>query len=202
MPSLASRYADLLSSRPDPTLQQVVSELDRAYGAENPKVGPPPEWRAQLATTLAHHAAETRPRRARFGRLPIYSWRQACLAVVLSVVALSVSILGLAVTDNPRYETPNLPPPSYMIRALGLYGHAANQSWQYCGYTVSVVRTYGDANRTFAGLEGTSELTATGILPGTNRRTRLQPMDRWLGGMKGNTAAMYSTFDTHQIAHG
>ncbi len=215
MPSLVSRYADLLSARPDPTLQRIVSELDRAYGAENPRVGPPPEWRAQLATTLAHHVAETMPRSARLGRFPIHSWRQVCLAVVLSVVALGVSIMGLAVTDSPRYETPSPPLPSSMIRALGLFGHAVHQSSQYCGYTVSVVRAYGDANRaivewtiqgpanrTLAGLTGTFAPAATGIIPGTSRRVRLQPLDQWIGGMKDNTVDMSSAFDTHQIAHG
>jgi hypothetical protein len=102
-----------------------------------------------------------------------------------------------------------------MIRALSLYGHAVHQSWQYCGYAVSVIRAYGDANRvivewtihgpanrTFEGLEGTSVIEATGLIPDTGRRIRLQAMDQWPGGMKDNTVTNYSAFDAHQIAHG
>jgi hypothetical protein len=215
MSSLVSRYPDLVPAPPDPALEQVVRDLDRAYGPENPQVGPPPEWRAQLGTALAHRAAETAPRTLYPRWVPIHSWRQAGLAVVVSVVALSVGILGLAFTDGPRYETPSPPSPSAMIRALSLYGHTVNQSRQYCGYAVSVIRAYSDANRvivewtihgptnrTFAGLEGTSVIEATGLIPGTSGRTRLQAMDQWPGGMKDNTVAMYSAFDAHQIAHG
>jgi hypothetical protein len=215
MSSLVSRYADLVPAPVDPALEQVVRDLDRAYGPENPNVGPLLEWRAQLGTVLAHQAAETAPRRARLHWIPTQALRQAGLAVVLSVVALSLGILGLAFTDSPRYETPNPPSPSSMIHALSLYGHAVNQSRQYCGYAVSIIRAYGDANRvivewtihgpanrTFAGLEGTSLIEATGLIPGRPGRTRLQAMDQWPGGMKDNTVTNYSAFDAHQIAHG
>ncbi|HXT37428.1 MAG TPA: hypothetical protein VN837_17785, partial [Chloroflexota bacterium] len=215
MPSIDSRYPDLLPAPHDSALHQIVSRLDRAYGPENPNVGPPPEWRAHLAMTLARRAGETAPRRARLRWFLVHPWRNAAFALVFTVAALGAAILGLALTDNPRYETPDLPPPPYMVRALNLDGHTVDQSWQTCGYAISVIRAYGDANRvivewsihgpsdpSFAYLEGTSGLVATGLDPASGRRLRLQPMDRWIGGMTHNTTIMYDTFDTHQIAHG
>ena len=214
MPSLDSRYPDLLPAPHDSALHQIVSRLDRAYGPENPNVGPPPEWRAHLAMILARRAGETAPRKARLRWFLVHPWRNTAFALVFAVAALGAAILGLALTDTPHYDTPNPPPPAYMVRALNLYGHTANQSWRDCGYTISVIRTYGDANRvivewsiqgpsdpSFAQLEGTSGLVATGLNPATGQRVRLQPMDGWIGGMTHNTTTMYDTFDTHQIAH-
>jgi len=218
MPSLDSRYPDLLPAPHDSALHQIVSRLDRAYGPENPNVGPPPEWKAHLAMTLAGRAAETTPRRARLRWFLLHPWRNTAFALVFTVAALGAAILGLALTDNPHYDQQSIPNVPVFAGTLFRFGHPIAQSATACGYTVEITQAYADANRTimavvimpppgrdFVALTGTGSATLRAItakFPAGAPSPRLQSLDWWPGSMFHNRASFYFAFDTHQIAHG
>lgn len=136
------RYHDLLDGPADPTITRLVGDLDTLYTATAP-----PTVRAALARTLTGEGrtAQSAPARR------YQAWRGP-LAPVAAVLAVAALVGGTALADRPLVDQVfGLFTGGADVASAPTQGQQVNLTQSACGYTMTINRVYGDANRVVVG---------------------------------------------------
>lgn len=205
MPSLASRYPDLLTTLDDPALSRLVADLDAAYDPANAAAIPPPELRRGIGEALARQA-RVRPV-ASPHRRPTRPLRTGLGVLMVAAVLGGAAVIGLAGRDDTPHQGLYEGNPA-LAALMATHGHPYALSRQVCGFTLSLDRAYADANnvivafsftgpadRTFVGLQNWDErlTTAQGVRLRDGSESSISTMEH-------NSTHVAFAFDTHAVA--
>lgn len=201
MAPITERYRDLLAEDGDAPMERLVADLDRAYATATP-----PRLRAALRDELVRRASGRQPERPRLARVGPWRRRPVIAAVALLAAAVITggayayytSLIGQAYQWAPSLGS-----------AMNRYAHPVhNASASVCGYTLTVVQAYADANQVTVGytLGGPAKrhfvsMESDWPLLSDTRHTPFKHLDLGMSTtMLNGAAGHFASFDASHVA--